>query len=314
FSGVAGGYSANLFLGTNDPILSGMTTEAAHILNADYIVNATDNWFFMFVSTFLVVGIGTFITDKIVEPSLGEYEEPENTKFDEINPKAFKWANIALIAVIVVISSMVIPSNGLLRGENGSFIDSPFIHSIIFTMMIVIILSCFIYCVIFVLIDVIFVIISMVIPSNGLLRGENGSFIDSPFIHSIIFTMMLVFLIPGLTYGVINKTVKNDKDAVELMSGSLMTMSEFIVLIFFAAQFVALFEYSHIGTILSVNGAELLKAMHVNGLTALIALIIITTIINIFIAADSAKWALMAPIFVPMFMQLGVSPEVTQIA
>ena len=259
FSGVAGGYSANLFLGTNDPILSGMTTEAAHILNADYIVNATDNWFFMFVSTFLVVGIGTFITDKIVEPSLGEYEEPENTKFDEINPKAFKWANIALIAVIVVIGSMVI-------------------------------------------------------PSNGLLRGENGSFIDSPFIHSIIFTMMLVFLIPGLTYGVINKTVKNDKDAVELMSGSLMTMSEFIVLIFFAAQFVALFEYSHIGTILSVNGAELLKAMHVNGLTALIALIIITTIINIFIAADSAKWALMAPIFVPMFMQLGVSPEVTQIA
>src|SRR5699024_564185 len=69
-----------------------------------------------------------------------------------------------------------------------------------------------------------------------------------------------------------------------------------------------------IGTILSVNGAELLKAMHVNGLTALIALIIITTIINIFIAADSAKWALIAPIFVPMFMQLGVSPEVTQIA
>ncbi|XVK96929.1 AbgT family transporter [Staphylococcus nepalensis] len=259
FSGVAGGYSANLFLGTNDPILSGMTTEAAQIINPNYIVNATDNWFFMFVSTFLIVIIGTFITDKIVEPSLGKYDSPKHTTFNEINNKAFKWANISLAIVLVIIGLMVV-------------------------------------------------------PSNGILRGDNGNFIDSPFIHSIIFSMMLIFLIPGIVYGIIDHKIKNDKDAVRLMSDSLTTMSEFIVLIFFAAQFVALFEYTNIGTVLSVNGAELLKSLHVNGLTALIILILMTTMINILMAADSAKWALMAPIFIPMFMQLGVTPEVTQVA
>lgn len=208
---------------------------------------------------FLIVIIGTFITDKIVEPSLGKYDSPKHTTFNEINNKAFKWANISLAIVLVIIGLMVV-------------------------------------------------------PSNGILRGDNGNFIDSPFIHSIIFSMMLIFLIPGIVYGIIDHKIKNDKDAVRLMSDSLTTMSEFIVLIFFAAQFVALFEYTNIGTVLSVNGAELLKSLHVNGLTALIILILMTTMINILMAADSAKWALMAPIFIPMFMQLGVTPEVTQVA
>ncbi|GIN21225.1 AbgT family transporter [Siminovitchia fordii] len=81
FAGVAGGYSANFFLGTNDPILSGMTTEASHILDAEYIVNPTDNWFFMFASTFLIVLIGTIVTDKIVEPRLGKFVPNEPIEY-----------------------------------------------------------------------------------------------------------------------------------------------------------------------------------------------------------------------------------------
>ena len=98
------------------------------------------------------------------------------------------------------------------------------------------------------------------------------------------------------------------------MTSSLETMAGFIVLIFFAAQFVALFNYTNLGTIIAVKGADLLQAIQLDGVLLLVALIFITTIINLFIAADSAKWAIMAPVFVPMFMQMGISPEVTQVA
>jgi aminobenzoyl-glutamate transport protein len=263
FAGVAGGYSANLFLGTNDPLLSGITTEAAHILDAGYIVNPTDNWFFMFASTFLIVIIGTLVTDKLIEPKLGKYI-PDNANehqnvVSSIEKKGLLWANISVLVTIIGI--------GLL-----------------------------------------------VLPENGVLRGEGGSLIQSPFMSSIIFMMMLIFLIPGVVYGFVTKTIKNDKDIARLMASSLEMMSGFIVLIFFAAQFVALFNYTNLGTIIAVKGADFLQSIHMEGAPLLVALIFITTIINLFIAADSAKWAIMAPVFVPMFMQMGIAPEVTQVA
>jgi len=263
FAGVAGGYSANLFLGTNDPLLAGITTEAAHILDAAYLVNPTDNWFFMFASTFLVVIIGTLVTDKIIEPKLGEYVPIQGmehkNKVSALEKRGLVWANISILLTVIGIALLVL-------------------------------------------------------PENGVLRGEGGSLIQSPFMSSIIFIMMLIFLVPGIVYGFVTKTIKNDKDIANLMTSSLETMSGFIVLIFFAAQFVALFNYTNLGTLIAVKGADFLQAINLDGAPLLVALIVITAIINLFIAADSAKWAIMAPVFVPMFMQMGIAPEVTQVA
>ncbi len=263
FAGVAGGYSANLLLGTNDPLLSGITTEAAHILDALYVVHPTDNWFYMFISTFLIVIVGTFVTEKLIEPKLGKYVpdegiEPQQT-ITPLEKKGLFWANISILITIIAIALLVL-------------------------------------------------------PENGVLRGEGGSIIESPFMRSIIFFMMLIFLVPGVVYGMITKAIRNDKDIAGLMSSSLETMAGFVVLIFFAAQFVALFNYTHLGTIIAVKGADFLQAIHLSGAPLLVALIFITAIINLFIAADSAKWAIMAPVFVPMFMQMGIAPEVTQVA
>lgn len=264
FAGVAGGYSANLFLGTNDPLLSGITTEAANILNASYIVNPTDNWFFMFASTFLIVIIGTLVTDKLIEPKLGKYIPPSGTieqknTISSREKKGLLWANLSILFTIIAIALLVL-------------------------------------------------------PENGVLRGEGGSIIQSPFMSSIIFIMMLIFLVPGIVYGLVTKTIKNDKDIANLMTSSIETMAGFVVLIFFAAQFVALFNYTNLGTIIAVKGADFLQTIHLGGAPLLIVLIVITAIINLFIAADSAKWAIMAPVFVPMFMQMGIAPEVTQVA
>lgn len=264
FAGVSGGYSANLILGTNDPLLSGISTEAAHLLDPNYTVLATDNWFFMFASTFIIVTLGTLITDKLVEPRLGTYKgnldgAEDGKSISPLERKGLLWANISAVAVIIGVALLVL------------------------------------------------------IPGAPL-QGENGSIINSPFIDSIIFIMMLVFLVPGIVYGAVTKAIRNDKDVAELMTDSLSTMSGFIVLIFFAAQFVAFFNYTNLGTIIAVKGASILEALNLGGGTVLISLIIITAVINLFMAADSAKWAIMAPVFVPMFMQLGIAPELTQVA
>lgn len=263
FAGVSGGYSANLVLGTNDPLLSGISTEASHLIDPGYTVLATDNWFFMFASTFIIVILGTLITDKLVEPRLGSYEGSlegsDGNGISTLERKGLLWANISAIAVILGVGLLVL------------------------------------------------------IPGAPL-QGEDKSIINSPFIDSIIFIMMLVFLVPGVVYGAVTKEIRNDKDIAELMTDSLSTMSGFIVLIFFAAQFVAFFNYTNLGTIIAVNGASLLEAMNLSGVTVLTALIFITAVVNLFMAADSAKWAIMAPVFVPMFMQLGIAPEVTQTA
>ena len=158
-------------------------------------------------------------------------------------------------------------------------------------------------------------IASLVAPTNGLLRNpETHSFLSSPFMSGIIFFMMLLFLLPGLAYGIGAGSIKNDKDMIALMNKTISGLSSFMVLIFFAAQFTACFNYSNLGTIISVSGADFLKSVGFTGLPLIIGFIVLTAFINIFIAVDSAKWAIMAPIFVPMFMRLGLSPELTQCA
>ena len=158
-------------------------------------------------------------------------------------------------------------------------------------------------------------IASLVAPTNGLLRNpETHSFLSSPFMSGIIFFMMLLFLLPGLAYGIGAGSIKNDKDMIALMNKTISGLSSFMVLIFFAAQFTSCFNYSNLGTIISVSGADFLKSVGFTGLPLVICFIVLTAFINIFIAVDSAKWAIMAPIFVPMFMRLGLSPELTQYA
>ena len=150
---------------------------------------------------------------------------------------------------------------------------------------------------------------------GGLLRDpQTHSLLHSPFMDGIIFFMMLLFLLPGLAYGIGAGTLKDSRDAVALVNKSISGLAGFMVLIFFAAQFTACFNYSNLGTIISVKGADFLQSVGLTGLPLIVCFILLTAGINIFIAVDSAKWAIMAPIFVPMFMRLGLSPELTQAA
>lgn len=156
------------------------------------------------------------------------------------------------------------------------------------------------------------IIAGMTLPQNGVLRDADGGY--KPFYQSLIALMFLVFLVPGLIYGAMTGRIRNDRDAVKMSADSMADMGHYIVLAFLAAHFIALFSWSNLGLILAIGGAEMLRALEFTGLPLLIAFIIVTMVINLFIGSASAKWAVMAPVFVPMLMLLGYSPELTQAA
>src|SRR5690625_5708785 len=124
--------------------------------------------------------------------------------------------------------------------------------------------------------------------------------VQSPFMDSLVPIIAILFLIPGLAYGIVNKNIRNDKDVAEQMSDTMASMGMFIVLAFTAGQFVAFFEESNIGTVLGVYGAEFLDRINLTGILLNLLFIIISSFINLFIGSASAKWAMMAPIFVPI--------------
>lgn len=161
----------------------------------------------------------------------------------------------------------------------------------------------------------------LVLPKNAPLRAINdgsGEFtlMDSlaPFMGSLVPIIAILFFVPGLVYGYVTKEIKSDKDVASALAKTMGTMGTFIVLSFTAGQFVAYFAESNMGLVVGVFGANFLEEIKLTGIPLLVVFIIICAIINLFIGSASAKWAMMAPIFVPIMMHLGYSPELTQMA
>lgn len=158
----------------------------------------------------------------------------------------------------------------------------------------------------------------MLVPENGALRSMDpvtGAMTITEFMNNgFIFAILLLFLIPSAAYGVTIGEIKNSSDLVTGMTEAMKSMAGYIVLAFFEAQFINYFSFTNLGTILSVNGALFLESISFTGFPLIIAFTILAMFLDLFLSSASAKWAIMAPIFVPMLFQLGLTPELTQAA
>lgn len=134
----------------------------------------------------------------------------------------------------------------------------------------------------------------------------------SPFFEAIELLIMVLFLVPAIVYGVLTKKIKNDKDVAEMAGEAMGAMGVYIALAFVAGQFVAYFNHSNLGVVTAVKGAQFLEAMNFTGIPLLLSFLVVSALMNLFVGSASAKWAFMAPIFVPMMMMMGLSPETVQ--
>ncbi len=270
FAGVSGGYSANLVLGTIDPLLAGLSQEAARIIDPAYVVSPAANYYFMLVSTFLITGLGWWVTERLVAPRLAgsEYSSsPDDAQSEDLvkplTPAEKRGLRFAA-------ATFAIMTGLLLWG---------------------------------------------LLPADGFLRDpQTGSVLHSPFLKGIVSIIFVYGVGLGTAYGVGAGTVKSDRDVIRGMSQQMSTLGGYMVLVFFAAQFVAFFNWTNLGLIMAVEGAQFLKTAGLHQVPLMLAFILLSALINLVMGSASAKWALMAPVFVPMFMLLGYPPEVTQVA
>lgn len=266
FAGVSGGYSANLLLGTIDPLLSGLSQEAARIVDPAYSVSPAANLYFMQVSTPIITLLGWLVTEKIVARRFpdGQYGKGDERIEPLSSPekRGLFWAGIATLLFTALILLATVPANGALR----------------------------------------------IAGEPDILKAL------APFLHGIVALIFVAGALIGITYGVAAGTIRSDVDVIKGMTKSMETLGSYMVLVFFAAQFVALFNWTQLGLIFAVEGAEFLKSVGLPKIPLLLSFILLTATVNLAMGSASAKWALMAPVFIPMFMLLGYSPEVTQTA
>ncbi|MCA1798468.1 MAG: AbgT family transporter [Xanthomonadaceae bacterium] len=273
FAGVSGGFSANFVPSAIDPLLQSFTQEAGRIINPELLVNPLVNYYFTAMSSVLIIGLGWYLTDKIVEPRLrrntpvdGDMRDmPTMEPLAADEKRGLMWAGGAVALGLGLLFASLWPETSPMRAADGQ-------------------LSSF----------------------------------QAPIMQSIVPLIFLLFLIPGVVYGYVAKTIKGHRDVIEGMSKSMSTMGYYIVMAFFAAQFIYAFGNSNLGALLALKGAGLLTGDDGQLLfppqVTIVGIILLTGFVNLFVGSASAKWALLAPIFVPMLMLLEIHPGLTQAA
>ncbi|MBT8061960.1 MAG: AbgT family transporter, partial [Gammaproteobacteria bacterium] len=265
FAGVSGGFSANFVPSSLDPLLQGLTQEGARILDPSIELNTLNNYFFTTASSLLIVSLGWYITDKIVEPRLastkidGDAEDlPEMHDLSDHERKGLRWAMGAMLIGLIILFATAWPAGSAWRSPTGDI-----------------------------------------------------TAFDAPMMRSIVALIFLLFLVPGVVFGIASGSMKSSRDMIEGMTHAMHSMAYYLVIMFFIAQFVYAFGQSNLGVLLALEGANFLRWLAMPAAVTVVGIVFLTAFVNIFVGSASGKWGLLAPIFVPMLMSLGISPDLT---
>ncbi|TRD12811.1 hypothetical protein FGU71_09470 [Erythrobacter insulae] len=277
FAGVSGGFSANVSPGQLDALLFGITEEAvaASALDPAWTANIAGNWYFISVMTFLFLPIIWYVTDKVIEPRLGPWTGGAMAGSENNDTPDPTEQDPAIAA----------------KGLRHAGVAALFVVGLWFVMVFA--------------------------PGTPLIdeavcEGINDCSIHAqlaPLYRSLVGAFFLLFLLTGWAYGRATGAIKNHRDLVNMMAESMKDMGYYLVLAFAAAHFVAMFGWSNLGLISAVHGADAIQSTGLPLPLVLGLMVLFTGLLNLFVGSASAKWALLAPILVPMLMLLGISPE-----
>ncbi len=334
FAGVSGGFSANFVPSSLDPLLSGLTQAAAGIVDPNRAVNPLCNWFFTGISSLLIIAVGWFLTDKVIEPRLrsvkidGDVEDmPKMESLGAPERRGLIGGLVTLFALLILLVLVSLPQSSPMRSPSGYRLTPQSIQRLraagmpddavkkieavrqefpgqkAFQDQMKTRLG-----------EEHFNAHGQAVLANAEISPPQLTASNAPLMQAIVPLIFLIFLLPAIVYGYLAGTVESHRDIIKGMSKSMSTMGYYIVLAFFAALFIAAFGQSNLGALLALKGAGFLQAMALPGQVTIVGIILLTAVVNLLIGSASAKWALLAPIFVPMLMQLGLSPELTQAA
>ena len=283
FAGVSGGFSANFLPSALDPLLQGITQAGAQLIEPDIQLNPLNNWFFTSASTLLIVGLGWFLTDRVIEPrlsatpldgDLADASEPSAGEREGLAPQSKELAPLSPQERRGLTAALAVMALSLLA------------------------------------------LALSVLPEGSAWRAADGRLAAgaAPLMRSIVPLIFLIFLLPGIVFGYVAGTVRSHRDIIAGMTKAMSGLGYYLVMAFFASLFIAEFGRSNLGVLMALEGAALLRAAALPAFVTVLGVVLITGIVNLFVGSASAKWALLAPVLVPMLMQLGISPDLTQAA
>jgi len=334
FAGVSGGFSANFIPSSLDPLISGITQSAVQFVDPSRTVNPLSSWYFMSASTLVITAVGWFVTDKIVEPRLKNTEVDGNPdempKMEELGStekRGLVAAFASLVIGLAILAAVSIPENSPMRSPVGYKLTNESIEKLKTAGVPEDVLkkaegsknkefpkTAFETELKTKLGEEPAKNYSAAFMANAEQTPPSLTASTAPLMMAIVPLIFILFLIPGVVYGYAAKTVDSHRDIIKGMSHSMSTMGYYIVLAFFASLFIAAFAQSNIGALLAVKGANFLRDLGLSGQVTIVGIILLSCLVNLLVGSASAKWALLAPIFVPMLMQLGISPELSQTA
>jgi len=271
FAGVSGGFSANISPGQLDALLFGITEAAVDGsgLDPSWTMNIAGNWWFIAILMVIYLPVIWFVTDKIIEPRLGKWVPDETHADYGDEDKPLTDAQ----------------RKGLRRAG------------------LAILAVCALWA------AMTFAPGTPLLADETAVPGQAWYVTATPFFRSLVAGFMVLFLAAGWAYGSAAGTIKNHRDLVDMMAEAMKDLGYYLVLAFAAAHFVAMFNWSNLGLISAVHGANGIQASGLPLPIALGLIVLFTGLLNLFVGSASAKWALLAPVLVPMLMLLGISPE-----
>ncbi|MBX3401965.1 MAG: AbgT family transporter [Phycisphaeraceae bacterium] len=274
FAGISAGFSSNLLVTSLDPLLGSLTQTGARVIEPGYELNAACNWWFLAASTFLLTLVGWAVTDLFVEPRLSRRGPDDG---GPAQPGA---------------GASELRAERLSAGESRALLYASSVLGVMLAG-----------------------VLALIFIEGSPIYGDGMPDSRSPrWIIAIVPIIFFLFLVPGLVYGVSIGTIRSGRDVAKLMSDALASTAPVIVLAFFAGQFIAYFKYSQLDQLLAYSLGKLLAESGLPPLLLLAAFIVLVMVLNILVSSASAKWTLLAPVFVPIFMLMQVSPELTQAA
>jgi aminobenzoyl-glutamate transport protein len=275
FAGVAGGFGVNFLITPTDAILTEIANESIALVSKDASIDLTANLYFGIASTILVTIVGAVITSRVIEPRLGAYDASDAPAGGPGSTGAESGSSSKIDNLSPEVESRALRRAGL--GLLGVFV---FIGL-------------------------------LTIPSGAPLRDpETGSIVGtSPFMASLVVIISLAFFVSGLCYGRAAGTLRTSTEIIDAITRSWAGLAGLLFLFLLIAQFIAYFNYSNMATIVAVNMGDWLEQADIGGIWLLIGVMILTMIVNLIIPQAIAKWALLAPIFIPLFIRLGIEPQ-----
>ena len=317
FAGVAGGFGAGFFPTGGDGVLTGFAQDAARVIDPNYSLTILHNFYFKIVSAVVVTLGAWYVTDKIVEPRLmrlhgDELKSSETAAMSDMALKVSeRKALLSSLAVMVLLlglfAALILPKGMPLHGDgqqtlaNGRVLVQQAV-SIEATGSEVTVAA------------------HDVLTKEPLLITEKesaGRLVETPgtrWSQVIVPIILIVFLIPGLVYGYLTSQLKSQNDAIDALYHGIRSIVPVLVILFFLAQFVNYFAYSHLDRMLAYAGGSLLFDANFP-IPVLIVLFVVVVVFGDFAMSGMlSKFGVLAPIFIPMFMMVGMSPELTTAA